>query len=387
MTSYYDPYSDRRAAIERRRKMADALREQSASPLESQMAGGYVVPISPLQGAAKLAQALASSKSERDAEAQEKSLNEEIRSKRSSALASALKGGQPDYQALVNSDDPELQNLGLELSIKAAERERELRQKTKTQVPAEEVVAMGYPQGSVLYRDALGDVKSDYIPKSAQDTEAPSNVQEWEYYSKLPPDQKEQFLTMKRAQKILDTGGGFSAVNPADPSQVTQVVEKTLAPADTPEAKAAAAAASAEGKVSGEVSAELADRAAAMPRLEQVAGELSELGKRATYTFAGQARDAVKRQLGMDVGEGAIARAEYIAKVDNEVLPLLRSTFGAQFTQKEGESLKATLGDPDKSPEEKDAVLRSFIKTKFEQIETLKRRQGSDAGWSIQEIP
>ena len=76
----------------------------------------------------------------------------------------------------------------------------------------------------------------------------------------------------------------------------------------------------------------------------------------------------------MEPTEGALARAEYIAKVDNEILPLLRETFGAQFTQKEGESLKVTLGDPDKSPEEKDAVLRSFIKTKREQVKTLQRR-------------
>ena len=78
----------------------------------------------------------------------------------------------------------------------------------------------------------------------------------------------------------------------------------------------------------------------------------------------------------MDVGEGAVARKEYITRVDNEVLPLLRQIFGAQFTQKEGESLKATLGDPDASPEEKDAVLKSFIETKIAQARTLKRRTG-----------
>jgi len=110
----------------------------------------------------------------------------------------------------------------------------------------------------------------------------------------------------------------------------------------------------------------------ALPGLEKVVTELSALGKKATYTRVGQVADAVRRQLDMGVGPGAIARKEYIAKVDNEVLPLLRSTFGAQFTQKEGESLKATLGDPNASPEEKDAVLRSFIQTKRSQIEKMK---------------
>ena len=78
----------------------------------------------------------------------------------------------------------------------------------------------------------------------------------------------------------------------------------------------------------------------------------------------------------MDVGEGAVARKEYITRVDNEILPLLRQTFGAQFTQKEGEALKATLGDPDASPQEKDAVLKSFIQTKKAQVATTRRRIG-----------
>ena len=102
------------------------------------------------------------------------------------------------------------------------------------------------------------------------------------------------------------------------------------------------------------------------------------LGKVATFTTAGKARDATRRQLGLDVGVGAIARKEYISKVDNEILPLLRQTFGAAFTEREGTSLKATLGDPDASPQEKDAVLKSFIATKQSQIETLKRHVPQD---------
>lgn len=126
------------------------------------------------------------------------------------------------------------------------------------------------------------------------------------------------------------------------------------------------------GEASGESAVELKGLERALPGLEKVVTDLSALGKKATYTRVGQVADAVRRQLDMGVGPGAIARKEYIAKVDNEVLPLLRSTFGAQFTQKEGESLKATLGDPNASPEEKDAVLRSFIQTKRSQIEKMK---------------
>ncbi len=144
----------------------------------------------------------------------------------------------------------------------------------------------------------------------------------------------------------------------------------------SPYVQGAIASAKAEGTQlgtgAGESAVKLKSLEKELPGLEKVVTDLSALGKKATYTVVGQAIDTARRQTGMGVGPGAIARKEYIAKVDNEVLPLLRSTFGAQFTQKEGESLKATLGDPNVSPEEKDAVLRSFIQSKRAQIEGMK---------------
>jgi hypothetical protein len=137
------------------------------------------------------------------------------------------------------------------------------------------------------------------------------------------------------------------------------------------------------GKDTGEAKVELNDRIAQFPRLQQVTQELSDLGKTATYSMGGQAADIVRSQTGGYGGlvdpasQGAVARTEYISKVDNEILPLLRQTFGAQFTAQEGQSLKATLGDPNKTPQEKDAVLRSFIATKAAQIEGLQRKLGN----------
>ena len=143
----------------------------------------------------------------------------------------------------------------------------------------------------------------------------------------------------------------------------------------SPTIQGAIASAKAEGTQvgtgAGESAVRLKGAESALPGLENVVKDLNKLGKKATYTVAGQTINSARRQLGMSVGEGAVARKEYIAKVDNEVLPMLRSTFGAAFTQKEGESLKATLGDPNASSEEKDAVLRSFIQSKRAQIEGM----------------
>lgn len=120
-----------------------------------------------------------------------------------------------------------------------------------------------------------------------------------------------------------------------------------------------------------------------MPQLNDTAERLSKLGQVATYTMGGQAFNMAARELGVNVPDAATARAEYISMVDNEILPLLRDTFGAQFTQREGDSLKATLGNPNASPQEKDAVLRSFIRTKTESLGSMRREL--DYGQSIPE--
>ena len=121
-----------------------------------------------------------------------------------------------------------------------------------------------------------------------------------------------------------------------------------------------------------------------MPGLRQVTEELAVLADKATYTYLGQAGDFLARQAGLDPSEGALARTKYGAMVDNQVLPLLRDTFGAAFTVKEGESLRATLGDPDKTPQEKKLVLDSFIEQKTRDLEALATRTGQNAGSTAQ---
>lgn len=135
-------------------------------------------------------------------------------------------------------------------------------------------------------------------------------------------------------------------------------------------------AAKVTGKDEGEKTNLLRSSESKLPQLEAAVDKLSELGKTATFTYPGQAADFLVRQTTGNVDKRAIARSEYISRIDNEILPLLRDTFGAQFTQKEGEALKATLGDPDASPAEKDAVLRSFIETKKASIGTLRKELG-----------
>lgn len=120
---------------------------------------------------------------------------------------------------------------------------------------------------------------------------------------------------------------------------------------------------------------------AALPGLLDAVGQLKELAPIATSTFGGKIFDSAVKQTGFGSTKGATAKAKFIAIINNQVLPLLKETFGAAFTFQEGESLKATMGDPDASPEEKMVQLDAFIAQKQRDIETrdleLKQTQES----------
>lgn len=272
------------------------------------------------------------------------------------------------------------------------------------------------PKMAAYAMAAPGAIPALAAQKYRKPSEMPAAVRTYQFYQKLNPSQREEFHRVQRSQPFINTGThmvqppyqpGYQSVTASQPTESgarvytdTETGEEFALPnpvitpggqayeikpkaSEMPDFRAAQTAAVEGVKSERERESELADLEATYPRLMALVDELSGLGEKATYTLAGQLANTARRQLGMDPGEGAIARREYIAKVDNEILPLLRSTFGAQFTEREGQSLKATLGDPDASPQEKDAVLRSFIKSKYEQIQTKARRAGRDPAAAV----
>jgi len=179
---------------------------------------------------------------------------------------------------------------------------------------------------------------------------------------------KKQFWNIKRGQKVINIAGVPHAFVPGSGFQALGTREAELGfIGDRKSAEI-------EGKGLGDAKVLLADMKANLPRLQNVVTDLRKLGKTATYTKAGLAKDYMMRQSGFEVGEGAVARARYISTIDNVILPLLKQTFGAAFTEKEGETLKATMGNPDASPREREAALDAFIEEKVEQINSLQRR-------------
>ena len=208
----------------------------------------------------------------------------------------------------------------------------------------------------------------------------PSAIQVFEYFKNLPNNaDRETMLRTMRGAQYGDVGGVRSEMPALPGGQARQLISLENEAAGQGAIAGRKSREQAYGTETGKEYANYQDMNASFPRLEEVAKQLSELGKSATYTKTGQALDIARREFGMDPRQSAVARKEYISKVDNEVLPLLRQTFGSAFTQKEGESLKLTLGDPNATSEEKDAVLRSFIDSKRADIQTKNRRFGEQS--------
>lgn len=231
--------------------------------------------------------------------------------------------------------------------------------------------AGGAPMGN-LWTEAI----NRGMPQGPSD--APASIQEWNAYNSMTPDQKAEYLRMKRSTPYLDVGTGFVQPDPLNPGQTSgnQIVKDNFTPSYD------SSRGTASGKVAAEVGAEAASLASKMPGLKTVVEELGTLADQATYTQAGQLWDNIARETGQMPSEAALARTKYMAMVDNQVLPLLRDTFGAAFTVKEGETLRATLGAPDKSPAEKKAVLEAFIEQKTRDLQALQSRAGVAPGGS-----
>lgn len=153
-----------------------------------------------------------------------------------------------------------------------------------------------------------------------------------------------------------------------------------------PQIEAAVKKAELQAAERGEALTDLQRAEAAMPGLEETVAELRDLAPIATSTIGGKIFDEAVKQSGFGATEGANARAKFIAIIDNQVLPLLRDTFGAAFTEAEGERLRATMGDPDASPEQKIVQLDAFIKQKYRDLQT-KRATVEQMGGGADQAP
>ncbi len=124
----------------------------------------------------------------------------------------------------------------------------------------------------------------------------------------------------------------------------------------------------------GDVLTDLARAEAGLPGLIEATNSLKELATAATSTYGGRLFDTILKETGWGSTKGANARAKYISVIDNQVLPLLKQTFGGAMTEGEGLRLSNTFGDPNATPEQKMLQTEAFIEQKVRNIEALKRQ-------------
>jgi hypothetical protein len=65
--------------------------------------------------------------------------------------------------------------------------------------------------------------------EAANGGELPMNVKEWNHFSRMPPEQQQKYLTMKRAERYLDTGTAFQRTNPLQPDTPIASIPKDVA--------------------------------------------------------------------------------------------------------------------------------------------------------------
>ena len=82
--------------------------------------------------------------------------------------------------------------------------------------------------------DQYGNPTGVTLPKESVPGDIPMNVREWQYFNGLPESQKQQYLSMKRADKTLDIGGAIIQTTPGQPGVIAAQYDKTLAPSDQP---------------------------------------------------------------------------------------------------------------------------------------------------------
>lgn len=71
------------------------------------------------------------------------------------------------------------------------------------------------PADARLYEWAKGDPSRMAFVQRGQQQQAPANVQEWQYFNSLSPQDQQRFLAMKRSGQMFDVGGVPNVLTPS----------------------------------------------------------------------------------------------------------------------------------------------------------------------------
>jgi hypothetical protein len=210
--------------IERRRKYAEMLQQQSMSPIEQQTAGGWVVPTSWTQGLAKVLQSYTARKGQEAATKEQRDLYGRLQTDQSGdvqRLVSALRG-TPAQEAM-SSPGAEIMGSGPDIPGRPATTGAESLQLALPQMrtPMGQQLGLSYLTEQLKNKpeSAFGKVDAkDYTPESVRSFMAGGAKN----FSVLVPVRKMEFI---------DTGGGHQAVNPYSTAP-GQVITSSMRPGE-----------------------------------------------------------------------------------------------------------------------------------------------------------
>lgn len=122
-------------------------------------------------------------------------------------------------KAMLNAQDPTVQDLGLKTRIAQISDDPMKDYNTRAAVIAKYNIDPNSQRGQTFL-----------LTGKLPDIDSPMNVKEWNYFKQLPEDQKQQYLTMKRANQFLDAGTNYNRPNPLDAAAPPlQVIPKNVA--------------------------------------------------------------------------------------------------------------------------------------------------------------
>lgn len=173
------PYSQQTAELERRQKMAELLQQQAMEPMQQQVAGGKVIPISPLTGLTRVLQSYVAQKQLKDLGYERAKLEQ---SDIDASRKMAEEFGRRSVDQPIAQDDNTLRELGVRpiaSSIPGKEYRTELVEPALTQAERQQQIlpsALGAGVGP--YQQKLAQMLYEQKPEAPKGTFAPINLKD-----------------------------------------------------------------------------------------------------------------------------------------------------------------------------------------------------------------
>lgn len=238
--------------LKQRQRMADLLRASALQgDNQTQMAGGWAIQNNQIAPFKRLGMALIANRAQRgvDEDAAAYSKN------RAQMLADALTSGDPkavmqipgfeEVGANMMRDNSKQRFEAEQSAIRRRADEDEARRDREAEMLRAETAAKARTEAARIAAEArLGAAEF-----TGGEANLPATIQEWNMFQAMTPEQKSEYIRMKRATNPVDAGGSFVFPNPADPTAPPVAsIPKTLRPGESPEEQAAVAAAKLEAE-------------------------------------------------------------------------------------------------------------------------------------------